>query len=129
MVKNNLPNLLNPVEDDEAIALTHYLNFLQDQGKIILFSHITNETYTRSWAAGKKRKSMGLRPGVPDFLILTKTKILFLELKRKKGGKLSLEQKHWLEELAKRGATVDTCLGFDHAKQFVDSAIDSHDNS
>lgn len=112
-----------PTEHEEAVILTEYLNLLQTRGHIVLFSHIPHETFTRSWNTKRKNKAEGVHKGVPDYLIITKTKIVFLELKRSKGGRVSEEQAKWLLALSLRGALVSICNGFSEAKQFIDSVI------
>lgn len=114
--------LLLPTEYDECVALAAYLDTLQTQKKILRYTHIPNETYTKSWHAKMKNKRQGVRPGFPDYVILFPNTILFLEMKRKKGGALSQEQKEWLLDLAKF-EEVAICYGFDEAKKLIDSMI------
>jgi len=46
-----------------------------------------------------------------------------IEMKRKKGGKLSPEQKAWLEILNAAGVESVVCKGFDEAKKFIEERI------
>lgn len=69
------------------------------------FSSIPNATYTDSWAAKMKNRNEGLRPGLPDLLIYLPKRgdkepcLLFLEMKREKGGIVSGVQKEWIATL------------------------------
>ncbi len=114
---NKLPIL---TEHQEAANLAEYLFILASQGKIELYSHIPHETYTKSWSAKRKNKIEGVMTGVPDYIIVTKQEVLFIELKRVVRSVTSFEQKQWILRL--KGKTTDTaiCRGFDEAKKFID---------
>lgn len=111
-----------PTEYAECVALSQYLDLLQRQKKILRYTHIPAETYTKSWAAKTKNKKMGVYKGFPDYVIVLHTGILFLEMKRQKGGAISQEQKDWLFDLARFENTA-ICYGFSGAKQTIDNLI------
>lgn len=111
-----------PLEHDEAVALATYLEILVTTKKIVCFSHIPQETFTKNWGTKMKNKREGVHTGVPDYLIITPTKILFIELKRSKGGTISIEQKNWINALNTTGkARAIVARGFLEAKAFIDS--------
>ena len=112
-----------PLEHDEAVPLAEYLDILKKQGRIELFSHIPNETYTKSWNTKRKNKAEGVRAGVPDYIIVTKTKVLFLELKRVKGSTVSSEQREWFDKLGGKETVSAIAKGFDEAKEFVEGEL------
>ena len=62
----------------------------------------------------RKMKRAGMVPGVPD-LSLPVVRLpyhgLYIELKRKKGGRVSEAQKEWLEHLTKQGYCACVCRG------------------
>ena len=62
-------------------------------------------------------KAEGVRKGVPDTFIPEWR--LWLEFKRVKGGKLSPEQKDWIDYLNGCGYTAVVVNGFDAAKDYV----------
>jgi len=63
------------------------------------FTHIASGEH-RSLATGARLKRMGVVPGWPDFLFAgPRRHVAFLELKRKRYGKLSDEQKDLLAQL------------------------------
>lgn len=132
-----------PTEYEEQCLLVDYLEL-----KHLKFSKIAQETFTRSWGTVIKNKRSGVRKGVPDLLIIIperKTgkkihitpllgggltdeilcpKLLFLEMKRKKGGKVSPEQDSWLLELGKIPHVVTAvCYGFEEAKLVIDQEL------
>lgn len=107
-------------EEAECVALVDYLSILETQGKILLFTHVSNETYTTSWKQKHKNKRMGVRSGVPDYIIITPTTVLFLEMKRLKGGVVSTAQKEWLRACGGKKTISALCRGFDEAKKVID---------
>ncbi len=114
-----------PTEHDEAVTLKEYLDILMIQKRIICYSHIPQETFTKNWGTKMRNKNEGVHAGVPDYIIVTPRKILFLELKRKKGGVVSMEQKFWIQALnsVDSHTTAAVCLGFDQAKEFIEENV------
>ncbi len=116
-------------EDDLTIQVTDYLEVLKLQGKIVLFSHIPQETYTKSWSTKRKNTAMGVRAGVPDMLIVYHNHILFLELKRAKGGVVSEDQQKWINAinevnpLSYPTVFAQVACGWDQAKEAIDSLM------
>lgn len=94
-----MPDQLVPLEDDEQIE---FVQWLELQG--IKFTAIPNSTYTKSWKQKMRNKLLGLRPGLLDiFLVIRRDQsitgrgfALFIEMKRRKGGRLSEDQKAWI---------------------------------
>ena len=68
----------------------------------------------RSKATAAKLKVEGVSPGVPD-LFVPELK-LWIEMKRVKGGRLSPEQKDWINYLASVGYVCFICAGAEDAK-------------
>lgn len=114
---------LIPTEHMEGMVLTKYLDLLVSLGKVVVFTHTPQETFTKSWGIKMRNKQAGVRKGIPDYLIVTPKKILFIELKRVKGGHVKPDQKIWIEALNTAGATASVCKGFDEAKKFLDENI------
>jgi hypothetical protein len=104
-------------EYQEQCLLVQYLEL-----KGFLFSKLAQETYTKSWGVKMKNKMSGVRPGVPDMLIILPTKkLLFIEMKRSVGGRTSPEQIKWIKELNDcTGVIAVEAHGFEEAKKFVD---------
>ena len=111
-------------EYEEQCLLVQYLEL-----KNIKFSKIAQETFTRSWGIKIKNKMSGLRRGVPDMLMIIsqkneKDKLIFIEMKRTKGGILSKEQKGWKDALNKcQGVESFVCYGYEEAKELIDNLI------
>jgi len=115
---NNLKKII-PLEYDEAIALVEYLEL-----KGFLFTHIPAETFTRNWGTRMKNKRMGVRKGFPDYAIIVKDMLVFVELKRIKGSKIAPEQLRWNEELNKiNGVVAIIARGADQAIKYIENII------
>jgi hypothetical protein len=68
-----------------------------------------------------KNKAIGVRAGVPDLMIIVKSSLLFIEMKRKKGGVVSVFQKDWLEKLDKLDNVYAVeCKGYEEAVEVIE---------
>lgn len=87
----------------------------------IKFTAIPNSTYTKSWKQKVKNKTMGLRPGLPDLLLIVDNRLVFIEMKREKGGTVSEYQKEWIEAINRcENAVAVVCRGGDAAIKAVE---------
>ena len=111
--------MIHPIEHDECVALTQYLELLKNKGDVVVFSKTAQETYTRSWNQKTKNKQSGVRPGVPDFIVVTKDKVLFIEMKRVKGAKPRPTQVEWLEAVNNKMCLSTVCYGADEAIKYI----------
>jgi len=71
---------------------------------------------------GKLLKDEGLRAGIPDMFLPVARGVyhgLFIEMKVRKGGKVSDKQKLWLARLSKQGYKTTVCEGFGEARKTV----------
>jgi hypothetical protein len=107
-------------EYDECVALKEYLDILVRQNKIIHYTHVPNETFTRDWGTKMKNKRLGVQKGFPDYVILLCDGMLFIEMKRVKRSTISYEQQEWIRLL---DGYVDcyakVCHGFNEAEEFI----------
>lgn len=122
-----------------------YLEMLKHEtGKILKFTAIPNNTFSGAYVGGQKYKSnkqaakqvaMGLRKGLSDLLIVyvpsghapmsaAIPRLLFLEMKREKGGAVKPEQKEWTKILKTcLGTKAEIATGYEHAKAIIDALI------
>ena len=120
---NNIQIQINPTEEQDCIALVQYLRLLENTGKVVKFTHIPNETYTPYRTTKARNVRMGVVSGFPDYVIVGRTKTIFIEMKRKKGGKQTEAQREWMLALFNTKQRVFLCFGFDEAKQVVDDEL------
>lgn len=75
-------------------------------------------------AVAAKLKAEGVKAGVPDiFLPVPRNGYhgLFIELKRAKGGRPTIAQKQWIEDLTTQGYRAEICHG---AEQAISTILD-----
>jgi len=108
-----------PTEFEEQCALVQYLEL-----KGLRFTSIPNSTWTPSFAQKRKNVKSGLRPGLPDMLVLLPSVklLLWVEMKRMKGGSLSEDQEAWIEDLNMIGENVKAivCRGAGEAIDMIE---------
>ncbi len=113
---------LIPTEDQEQITFVGYLEM-----RGLLFSAIPNSTYSPHMSVKVRNRRMGVRPGVPDMVILLPdVGIAWVELKRIKGGVISEHQKQWIAALNLiPGTEARVCRGADEAIAFIEELYPS----
>lgn len=107
-----------PTEEQEQMVVVQYLELLG-----LKFTAIPNSTYTKSWSQKNKNTRTGLRAGFPDLLIIVGDRVICIEMKRKKGGTLSPEQKQWNLALNAAGVPAYVCRGAEEAIKVIDNHI------
>lgn len=80
----------------------------------------------RTKAVAAKLKVEGVSPGVPDLFIPALK--LWIEMKRVKGGRLSPDQKDWINYLASVGYVCFICAGAEDAKIQISDYIKDYKN-
>jgi hypothetical protein len=103
-----------PTEYEEQVKFVQYLSL-----KGYKHTAIPNSTYTTSWNQKRRNKATGLNPGLPDLIAIVNDNLVWIEMKRKKGGVLSQAQKDWIEALERAGQTVYVCKGAEEAIEFI----------
>jgi hypothetical protein len=120
-----------PLESDEQVAFVQWCHFNH-----IVVHHSGNElggSTAAIKARGRKMKKMGTSKGFPDLLVFVPVcgvdghidsyQMCAIEMKRRKGSKVSEEQKEWLEVLQASGAMCAVCKGADEAIRFVETIM------
>lgn len=107
-----------PTESEEQQALMQWA--ARRAGKhpeLALLFHIPNGG-SRGRAEAGRFKAEGVKSGVPDLFLPAARGPwhgLFIELKRRRSGRISVAQKIWLQELKKQGYAVAVCRGWEEA--------------
>lgn len=116
-----------PLEDEECIVFADWL-----RANKIPAAHIANESRSSSKNAmirGAKLKKMGQSRGVWDYEVFVPIRgitgavdcyqQLKIEMKKRKGGTVSPEQKEWKKVYELAGIPCKVCKGADEAIAFV----------
>ena len=117
---------LIPLESAECKVFVKWLEIQKRLGNVLQFTHIPNETFTRSWTTKLKNKALGVRRGFPDYAIVTAAgHFVAVEMKRQSGSTTSVEQKAWIAELegCRGGVHAKVCRGADEAIEFTKSFL------
>jgi len=111
-----------PSESAEQIALFRWVWFMsKSRPELSLLHHIGNGGW-RNPATAARLKREGVRAGVPDLCLPVARggfHSLYVELKRKTGGKVSDVQKTWIAALQEQGHLVAVCAGADEAIKVI----------
>lgn len=86
-----------------------------------LMYHIPNGGY-RTKTEAARFHSEGVKPGVPDICLPVPRggyHGLYIELKRKEGGKVSANQESWLEKLKQQNYEAVVCRGWEEAAEAI----------
>lgn len=117
---------LLPKEGAEQAAL---MSWAQMQSwrwpELQLLFHIPNGG-ARSKAEAGRFKAEGVKAGVPDLFLPVprgNNHGLFIELKRRKGGRLSPEQRVWIQNLQEQGYQAFVCYGWEEATEVIQSYL------
>ena len=115
-----MPNEHIPLEDEEQALLFKWAEWASGQHpELSLLYAIPNGGYRQKATAARMKKT-GTKPGVPDVHLPVARHGchgLYIEMKRRKGGNLSADQKRWIEELIRQGYRAVVCMGFDQARE------------
>ena len=104
------------MKNEEHIEQVNFINwFHYNYPKVGIFA-IPNGG-KRSIKTAVQLKAEGVKKGVPD-LFIPEFKI-FIEMKKKKGGTTTKEQKDWLLYLGEVGYECHVCAGSDAAKDVI----------
>lgn len=110
------------LEDDMAVSVANYIRL---QYPKVLFSHVPNGG-KRNAREGARFKRMGVRKGIPDFLIFETNdpnlRGVALELKVKP-NKPSPEQVEVIAELKRLKWVAEICYSFDEAQKILNTYL------
>jgi hypothetical protein len=77
----------------------------------------------RDKVTAAKLKATGVKAGVPDLVIAEPRggrPGLYVEMKRRMGGRLSASQRDWIAKLRARGYQAEACAGAEAAMEVID---------
>lgn len=111
---------LSPTEDYEQISLVQWLDFHR-----IPHFHIPNGG-SRNLLEGVKMKRLGVKAGIPDLCLPFPRHgfaALYIELKRREGGRITPEQEKWLTALNELGNKAVVARGCEEAIRIIEAYI------
>ena len=109
-------------EAEEQTALFEWARLASGKyPELQLLFHIPNGG-SRNRVEAVHLKQQGVRAGVPDICLPVPRGIygaLYIEMKRRKGGRLEESQKRWLDILNRCGNRAVVCHGADEARAVI----------
>ena len=112
----------SPLERDEQTLLFEWSEYAEcTYPELQYMYHVPNEG-RRSAAQAASLHLQGLKSGVPDICLPVPRGgygALYIELKRKRGGVVSKEQKKWVDGLNAVGNKAVVCRGFEEARDAI----------
>lgn len=125
-VKRARPKNTTPLEKDEQMLLFEWAEYATvTHPELALLYHVANGGY-RNRIEAKNLRLQGVRAGVPDMCLPVPRGgygALYIELKRRKGGRVSEEQRVWIDALNRAGNKAVICKGFDEAKSAIEEYL------
>lgn len=114
-----------PTEAEEQMAFVDWLELCG-----LRFSHVPMSTFTKHMSVKMQNHRLGVRAGVPDMLVLISPQrskdhhghLIWVEMKRRKGGTVSHEQREWIEaflELDSPNIDAVVARGWDEAREAI----------
>lgn len=111
--------MIIPTEAQEQTALFQWASMMEGRiPELRLMHHIANGG-TRNRVEAVHLKQQGVKPGIPDIFLPCARGThhgLYIEMKRRKGGRVSVEQKKMLLALQAQGYKAEVCRGWEEAK-------------
>lgn len=119
--------IYQPTEEQEQIVVFQWAELMANRyPELNLIMHIPNGGL-RSKPEAVRFKRAGVKKGVPDIFLPVPKKGyhgLWIEMKRQKGGRLSPEQKAWIDNLNAQGYLAARCDGADDAIRVIKEYIE-----
>lgn len=112
-----------PTEAEEQITLFQWAQIYSNKWpELDLMFHIPNGG-SRNVIEAHHLRLQGVKPGIPDIYIPCARggyNGLFIELKRKQGGRVSEDQERVIKSLREQGYCAEVCRGWEEAAKTIE---------
>ena len=116
-----------PTEAEEQVTLFQWAEIYSNKWpELKLMFHIPNGG-SRNVIEAHSLRLQGVKPGIPDICLpVAKSGYngLYVELKRKVGGRVSEEQEKMIESLKVQGYFVEVCKGWEEAAKMIEKYLE-----
>jgi hypothetical protein len=125
-------NLYTPTEAQEQTAVFNWAAVMVRRWpELRLMYHVPNGG-SRNPKEARNLKQQGVKPGIPDICLPVARKGyhgLYIEMKRRKGGKISAEQAQMLGDLREQGYCAWVCKGANDAIELITEYLSDGNNT
>lgn len=115
-----------PTEAQEQEALFRWAQYSRvKHPELDMLFHIPNGG-SRNLIEAAHLKAQGVKPGVPDICLPVPSgrfTALYIELKRRKNGRVSDAQRGWIAALNRVGCRAVVCRGWDEARDAIEQYL------
>jgi hypothetical protein len=111
-----------PTEAQEQATLFEWAARVQGRFPELQWMYAIPNGGSRHPIEARHLKEQGVKPGIPDlFLPCARGGFhgLYIEMKRRKGGRVSIEQKKTIIALRVQGYRVEVCEGWEKARDVI----------
>lgn len=115
-----------PTEAQEQETLFEWARMMEGKYPELALLHAIPNGGSRHPVEAKHLKAQGVKAGIPDiFLPVARQGYhgLYIEMKRRKGGRVSVEQKKMLMALQQQGYKAVVCEGWDWARTAIEKYL------
>ena len=111
-----------PTEAQEQATLFQWAGMMAGKWPELRLCHAIPNGGSRNPIEARHLKEQGVKPGIPDLFLPCARggwHGLYIEMKRRKGGRVSIEQKKAIIALREQGYRVEVCEGWEKARDVI----------
>ena len=115
-----------PTEAQEQKALFEWRDYNIKRYPALELLHAIPNGGSRNPIEGRHLKEQGVMAGIPDICLPVPSlhhTALYIELKRRKGGRVSEEQRWWIGALNRVGCRAVVCMGWEEARNEIEDYL------
>ena len=111
-----------PTEAQEQTTLFQWAKLMEKKWPELQLLHAIPNGGSRNPIEARHLKEQGVKAGIPDIFLPCPKDVfhgLYIEMKRKKGGRVSEAQREMIMSLKAMGYRVEVCEGWEKAKTVI----------
>lgn len=117
-----------PTEAQEQTTLFQWAGMMAGKWPELRLLHAIPNGGGRNPIEARHLKEQGVKAGVPDIFLPCARggwHGLYIEMKRRKGGRVSIEQKKMILALMEQGYCVEICNGWEEARNVITAYMEA----
>ena len=117
-----------PTESQEQTTLFQWAAMMAGKWPEMRLLHAIPNGGSRNPIEARHLKEQGVKAGIPDIFLPCARggwHGLYIEMKRRKGGRVSIEQKKMIIALRDQGYCVEVCEGWEEARDIITAYMEA----